>query len=66
MKRKMRKLLKEAYGRLFGPAAEKDARRAGIAARRVNEWRTRTGEKGMDDRRELNEEWALDSRRLLF
>lgn len=66
MKRKMRRLLKEAYGRLFGQGTEKQTRAARIAARRVQELRTRAGERRMNDRRELNEEWALDSRRLLF
>lgn len=66
MKRKMRRLLKEAYGRLFGQGAEKDARRTGIAARRVKEIRMKAIGKGLSDRRELNEEWAIDTRRLLF
>ncbi|OWR28080.1 hypothetical protein CDO73_19530 [Saccharibacillus sp. O23] len=66
MKRKVKRLLKEAYGRLFGQGAEKETRAAGLAARRVKELRTGAGERRMNDRRELNEEWALDSRRLLF
>lgn len=66
MKRKVRRLLKEAYGRLFGQGTEKETRRAGIAARRIQELRMKAGASGLNDRSELNKEWALDSRRLLF
>ncbi|OWA34659.1 hypothetical protein B9G55_15690 [Saccharibacillus sp. O16] len=66
MKRKMRRLLKEAYGRLFGQGTEKRNRRAGMAAHRIYELHRRSNSIESGSQRTLNEEWAMDARRLLF
>jgi len=62
-KHKMKKLLKEAYGRLFGQGLQKERRgfAARIIARRGQDWKHSSQE---DVKQGLNESLAMDSIRI--
>ncbi|WP_037283128.1 hypothetical protein [Saccharibacillus sacchari] len=62
-KHKMKKLLKEAYGRLFGQGLQKERQRfaTGMMARRGQDWKPLSQE---DLKQGWNEELAIDSIRI--